>query len=134
MTLVGTRTTLDARIHEDLQGPISPEQLTHLVERNLLPVLHQFTRKTQRRLVLRLCDKRPTVGHCVWLHDRYADPFFQGRGFEFRFGHGLRLGLCAVGALCTLGQVLRPRCNVTVFTRVIPHVASRAEENTWRMQ
>ena len=47
VTLVGTRTALDAGIHEHLQRPVAPQQFIHLAERNVLPVLHQFSRKAK---------------------------------------------------------------------------------------
>ncbi len=134
VALVSTRTALDAGIHEYLQGPVTSEQLAHLVERKGLPVLNQFTGKAQGLLVLRLGDKRPAVRHHVRLNGRRVDPFFKGWGFEFGFGHGQRTRLCTVCTVSAVGQIPGPGCQVAVFTRVIPHIAGRAEENTRSVQ
>ena len=47
VALVGTRAALDAGIHKHLQRPVAPEQFIHLAKRNVLPVLHQFSRKAK---------------------------------------------------------------------------------------
>ncbi len=70
VTLVGAGAAFDAGIEENLQRAVLPEQLAHLVECDVLPVLDQLSGIAQRRLVFRLGDKGLGVRHGVDLHGR----------------------------------------------------------------
>ena len=86
MTLVRAGAAFDAGVQEDLERAVLAGQFLHLVERDLFPVLDQFTGKSQLLLEFRLGHEGFTVRHRPFMKERDDGIFLQFRCFEVSHG------------------------------------------------
>ena len=70
VALVGARAALDAGIEEDAQAPVPAEQLAHLRDRRVVPVVDQLAGEAERLLVVGGGHERAAVGHRAFDDDR----------------------------------------------------------------
>ena len=100
VALVGARATLDARIEEDAQAPILAEQIAHLCDGHVVPVVDELAGESERLLVIGRGHERTAVGH---------RPFDDHRNFgEVRDAGGLECGLRHQPALPCLRVIASP--------------------------
>jgi hypothetical protein len=86
MALVGAGTALDAGIQIDTQGTITAQEVAHLIDGLLLPVVYQLAGEVQGLLVLRLGHERPRMSH---------GPRHDGRNIQIGLEFGnLQFNLC----------------------------------------
>ena len=86
VALVGARAALDARVEKDAQAPGPAEQLPHLRDRRVVPVVDQLAGEAERMLMVRSRDERTAVGHRAFDDDRNLG--------EVRDAGGLERGPC----------------------------------------
>ena len=87
VALVGARPALDAGVEEDPQAPVPAEQLAHLGDRRVVPVLDQLARKAERLLVLGGGDERTRVRHRPFDDHRDLGEVRDAGGLEGGLGH-----------------------------------------------
>ena len=87
VALVGARPALDAGVEEDPQAPVPAEQLAHLGDRRVVPVVDQLAGKAERPLVVGGGDEGAAVGHRPFDDDRDLGEVRDARGVESGLGH-----------------------------------------------
>ena len=107
VALVGTRAALDARIEEDAQAPGLADQLAHLGDRHVVPVVDELAGEAERLLVVGGGHERPAMRHRAFHDDRDLGKVRDAGGFE--------RGLCHQAAL--------PRCEVIAAPPPAPPTA-----------
>ena len=132
MALISAHATLDTGVEKNRQRAVLAQQLAHFRQGHVLPVIDQFTWKTQALLVFRLSHKGSAVDHGIALEGGRCQQFTQRRCLEFDLKHNQAAALGAIGSGAR--EIPRPRCDMAVLTRDITHVTRRAEKNAGRMK
>ena len=87
VALVGARAALDARVEEYAQASILAEQLAHLGDRHVMPVVDELAREAERLLVVGRRNERPAVRHRPFDDHRDLGKFRDAWCFERGLGH-----------------------------------------------
>ena len=87
VALVGAGAALDAGVEEDAQAPVPAEQLAHLGDRRVVPVLDEFAREAERLLVVGGGHERAAVRHRAFDDDRDLGEIRDAGGLERGLGH-----------------------------------------------
>ena len=87
VALVGARAALDAGVEEDPQAPVPAEQLAHLGDRRVVPVVDQLAREAERLLVVGGGHERTAVRHRAFDDDRNLGEVRDAGGLEGGLGH-----------------------------------------------
>ena len=126
MALIGTGATMHAGIHKYAKAPVLVQQVTHLGDGNIVPVVHQLAWKAQIALDLLGRLKGLDSCHRPFPEMGNVDLAFQYRNIKFGCSHNDLLSL--------FFELDGPGRDMALFARVIYLVPGRAKKYTWRMQ
>ena len=95
MALIGAGTALYTAIQVHAQAAVLAQQVTHLVDGFLFPVINQFTREAQLLLMIRFGDKGAQMRSSI-RYKRIGNSRVFPEFWCLKIGHAIILVLCPI--------------------------------------